>query len=130
MEQLLPRPAAESIQGTFYSGSGYQTFGSFSVRQADHWVFGGTGLMDGDTFGGGLISGIETDKLGPYSEGFTLLATGTNASGPAHMVIKEFPDGNFLFNASSVSSVRAIPSDTSWRRIIRNLIDKSDFAYR
>ena len=130
MEQLLPRLAAEPILGTFYSGSGYQTYGSFTVSWANSWVFNGTGLTNGDTFGSEVISGLETDKLGPYSEGFTLLATGTNASGPAHMVIKEFPGGNFLFNASSVSSVRAIPSDTSWRRMIHNLIDKSDHAYR
>ena len=126
MEQILPRTAIEPLLGTFYSQSGYQTYGSFRVVEADHWVFQGTGLSHGDRFGGNVISGVETDKLGPYSEGFTLLAVGDNVSGPAHMVIKEYPDGNFLFNSSSVSSVRALRSDTSWGRVVRNLVERAN----
>ena len=125
LEQQTDRSAIEPLLGTYYSESGYQTYGSFRVTEADHWVFDSTGLKTGDTFGAGVISGLETDKLGPYSEGFTLLAVGTNAAGPARMVMKEFPRGNFLFNTSSISSVRAIPRDTAWRRVIRNLIDQA-----
>jgi hypothetical protein len=125
LEQQLPRVAAEPILGTFYSESGYQTLGSFRVIKENHWIFDGTGLAVGDTFGGGIISGVETDKLGPYSEGFTLLAIGDNTSGPAHMVIKEMPAGNFIFNSSSLSSVRAIRTDTAWRRMIANILESS-----
>ncbi|WP_116106531.1 N,N-dimethylformamidase beta subunit family domain-containing protein [Lewinella sp. IMCC34191] len=124
LEQQSPRSAVEPLLGTYYSESGYQTYGSFRVTEADHWVFDSTGLGNGDSFGDGVISGLETDKLGPYSEGFTLLAIGTNAAGPAHMVVKEFPEGNFLFNTSSISSVRAIPRDSAWRRVIVNLIER------
>jgi hypothetical protein len=36
--------------------------GAYTVRRADHWVFEGTGLKDGDTFGGAYtIVGYETD---------------------------------------------------------------------
>ena len=124
-EQQLPRSVLEPLLGTFYTESGYQTYGSFRVTAAESWVFDSTGVENGDTFGQGIISGLETDKLGPYSEGFTLLAIGTNSSGPAHMVIKEFSEGNYLFNSSSISSVRAIPKDTVWRQVILNLINKA-----
>ena len=125
MEKTLPRATIEPLLGTFYSQSGYQTYGSFRVMESDHWVFKGTNLADGDTFGNNIISGLETDKLGPYSEGFSLLAIGDNEGGPAHMVIKEYPNGNFLFNSSSISSVRALRSDTSWRRIVQNLVERA-----
>ena len=124
LEQQLPRMAIEPILGTFYSESGYNTFASFRVVNHDHWVYGGTHLSDGDTFGNGIISGVETDKLGPYGEGFTLLAVGDNTSGGAHMVVKTFPSGNFIFNSSSISSVRAIRTDAAWRRILKNILER------
>lgn len=126
LEQQLPRSGIEPVLGTFYSESGYLSLGSFQVKKANHWVFDGTGLKNGEKFGNGMISGIETDKMGAYSEGFTLLAVGDNESGPAHMVIKSYPKGNFLFNASSVSSVRALKEDENWWIIVQNIINKSE----
>jgi hypothetical protein len=41
------------------------------------------------------------------------------------MVIKEMPAGNFIFNSSSLSSVRAIRTDTAWRRMIANILESS-----
>ena len=67
LEQQTDRSAVEPLLGTYYSESGYQTYGSFRVKEADHWVFDSTGLNNGDTFGAGVISGLETDKLRPYS---------------------------------------------------------------
>jgi N,N-dimethylformamidase beta subunit-like protein len=51
-------------QGGYHLSHGQHMDGSgaYTVRQADHWVFEGTGLRDGDTFGGEhTIVGYETD---------------------------------------------------------------------
>lgn len=124
--QGIPRSTAEPIIGTHYSLSGYQeAYGSYRVRKEDHWVFTNTNLANGDVFGADLISGIETDKLGPFSEGFELLAIGTSTNGPGHMVIKEFDRGNYLFNSSSILSVQALRVDPAWGTMVENLIERS-----
>lgn len=123
MEQQIDRSFVEPVIGTYYSESGYDCpFSSFRVMDDSHWVFDGTGLLNGDVFGKNVVSGIETDKLGPFSEGFKLLAIGNNTAGPAHLVIKEFEKGNFVFNASSISAVRALEVCEKWREIISNVI--------
>jgi len=126
LNQLIPRSIVEPIIGTHYSESGYQEpFSAFKVKKDNHWIYDKTELKNGDKFGEKLISGIETDKKGPFSDDFLLLAIGTNKNGPAHMVIKEFKSGNIIFNTSSVSSVRALKVDKNWRKIVNNLIDNT-----
>ena len=51
-------------QGGYHRSHGQHVDGSgaYTVRRAEHWVFEGTGLKDGDTFGGAdTIVGYETD---------------------------------------------------------------------
>jgi hypothetical protein len=51
-------------QGGYHLSHGQHMDGSgaYTVRRADHWVFEGTGLKNGDTFGGAhTIVGYETD---------------------------------------------------------------------
>ena len=125
MDQKTPRSAVEEIVGTYYSESGYNLpCSSFRVIDEKHWIFEDTNLKIGDRFGGDLVSCIETDKLGPYSKGFKLLAIGNNNSGPAHFVIKEYENGNFIVNTSSVSSTRALATDKVWSHIVLNIISK------
>ncbi|MEM1215127.1 MAG: N,N-dimethylformamidase beta subunit family domain-containing protein, partial [Bacteroidota bacterium] len=125
IEQRTDRSAVEPITGTYYSDSGYELpLASFRVVRPHHWVFKGTDVEYGDSFGDGVISGVETDKLGPFSEGFQLLAIGENTSGPAHLVIKEFAQGNFLFNSSSISSVRALSTCDVWQQLVKNVIER------
>lgn len=125
MEQATDRKAIEPILGTYYSESGYDMpYGSYKVLNAEHWIFKGTNLKNGDLFGEEMISGIETDKLGPYSEGFDLLAIGNNQAGPAHFVYKAFDQGNFIINSSSIASVRALENSAEWRQIVKNILHK------
>lgn len=47
----------------------------YSVQQADHWVFTGTGLTDGETFGDtDRLVGYEADGVPGGANGFNLLA--------------------------------------------------------
>jgi len=56
-------------------------------------------------------SGWETDKLHSTSGEVTVLAVGTNAEGPAFMVVKPTPGGGWLFNAGSVAFTPWIAAD-------------------
>ncbi|MFF5248479.1 N,N-dimethylformamidase beta subunit family domain-containing protein [Streptosporangium sp. NPDC000095] len=58
---------------------------SYTVRFAEHWVFEGTGLRDGDTFGRGAV-GYETDAAEYVEVDGVPLATGADGT-PADFAI-------------------------------------------
>ena len=108
------------------------------VERADHWIFDGTGLADGDLFGGdgaalgnpdgadsGGASGRYQSKIGRGSGGFDVLATGTNEHGPAQMAFRETDAGGWVFNTSSATFAGILDRDESGARIIRNLVDNA-----
>lgn len=111
--------------GTFYNEANYNFYAPYKVVLPQHWVFEGTNLTLGDTFGTPFCSGFETDQTNIYSDGFTLLAQGKNEFSPAHMVIRENPNGSFTFNASSILFAKSIPQDSTLQQILQNLIKKS-----
>jgi hypothetical protein len=115
---------------------------SYTVRFADHWVFAGTGLTDGDKFGLGAL-GYETDAADieeidgvPRVTGrdgtptsFTVLATADlrhwsayGQAGAATMGLFESGQGT-VFNAGTVNWASAI-GDPVVARITRNVIDR------
>lgn len=108
--QNLGRSQAK-ILGVRYSGAGYNTWSYFTVKQASHWVFQGTGYNNGEIFGalgynGGGASGWEMDKIDPeYSpSNVVLLAKGGNPDNSgAEMTYYDHPGGGFVFSASSIS---------------------------
>jgi hypothetical protein len=113
-----------SLTGTSYTEITYPKSSSYVVNSAKHWAYSGCGLENGDTvFHEG--SGWETDKIGHGSKDFEVLATGLNRVGPAQMVIKEYENGGWVFNASSMTFTQSLNKDEKASKILLNLINKS-----
>ncbi|WP_323378628.1 N,N-dimethylformamidase beta subunit family domain-containing protein [Streptomyces smaragdinus] len=119
---------------------------AYTVRFADHWVFEGTGLSDGDSFARGSL-GYETDaaeldwSLGvPRSTGrdgtprsFTTLATADlrhwrvyGQGGWATMGTHRLGAGT-VFNAATICWGRAL-GDPAVDRVTRNVLDRLSCA--
>jgi hypothetical protein len=119
-------------------------FGDYVVWNAHHWLYEGTGLQDGDSFGyrtpivgyevdGALFqwrSGIPTVTGADSSPtNYQILAvspatTGTGVQ-PGHhatMGIYFAPSGGAIFNAATTNWVSGLTSDTIVQRITRNAI--------
>ncbi|MBV1856194.1 N,N-dimethylformamidase beta subunit family domain-containing protein [Catellatospora tritici] len=115
---------------------------SYRVRFADHWVFAGTGLRDGDEFGRGAL-GYETDAA-DFTEvdgvprvtgrdgtppGFVILATADlrhwrhyGQGGHATMGVHRLGQGT-VFTAATVNWGAAL-ADPVVDRITRNVLDR------
>ncbi|WP_254897576.1 N,N-dimethylformamidase beta subunit family domain-containing protein [Kitasatospora sp. NA04385] len=125
-------------------GEGMAVMGreSYTVRFADHWVFEGTGLADGDAFARGAL-GYETDaaeldwSLGvPRATGrdgtpgsFAVLATADlghwrayGQGGWATMGVMRLGAGS-VFNAATINWGRAL-DDPAVARVTRNVLDR------
>lgn len=110
---------------------------SYTARFADHWVFDGTGVSDGSSFGLGAI-GYETDAT-PFSEvdcvpladnrDFVILATADlrhwrayGQGGFATMGIFELGQGT-VFNAATVNWGNTL-GDPVIERVTRNVLNR------
>jgi hypothetical protein len=123
-----------NLLGVLYTDPGAMTAAPYQVKHADHWVFAGTGLRNGDIFGEaslherihGGASGHETDKRSPYSPpGTTLLAKGTNQDdGGAEMVVYETASGGAVFSVGSITYPATILVDPHVSRITANVITR------
>lgn len=125
-------------------GEGMAVMGrdAYTVRFADHWVFEGTGLADGDAFARGAL-GYETDAAEldwsagvPRATGrdgtprsFAVLATADlrhwrayGQGGWATMGVFRLGAGT-VFNAATINWGRALP-DPVVARITRNVLDR------
>lgn len=121
-----------SLLGVVFTPAGAMTGAPYRVCDADHWVFAGTGLTNGDRFGEkslhrrcpGGASGHETDKRSPASPpGVHLLARGTNPDdGGAEMVVFDTPSGGAVFSVGSISYPCSLPIDEHVSRITANVV--------
>jgi hypothetical protein len=110
---------------------------SYTARFGDHWVFDGTGVSDGSSFGLGAV-GYETDAT-PFSEcdgvpladnsDFVILATADlrhwrayGQGGFATMGIFELGQGK-VFNAATVSWGNTL-GDPVVERVTRNVLNR------
>lgn len=59
---------------------------AYTARFADHWVFAGTGLRDGDRFGLGAV-GYETDAVDFTEVGGVPWATGRDGAPPSSVIL-------------------------------------------
>lgn len=128
--------------GSWGAGMGLIGRESYTVRFADHWVFEGTGLRDGDTFARGAL-GYETDAAEldwsagvPRATGrdgtprsFAVLATADlrhwrtyGQGGWATMGVFRLGAGT-VFNAATINWGRAL-TDPVVDRITRNVLDR------
>ncbi len=121
----------------FYPAS--QGHGGYTVHRSDHWVYEGTGLSDGDTFGrAATIVGYETDgALFTWENGlpvatggdgtpagFTILGLSPASMGNATMGLYVHPDGGTVFTAATIDWAQGLASDPSVARITANLLDR------
>jgi hypothetical protein len=128
----LGRPES-AILGVAYTRSGYGTFHPYQVKNANHWVFKGTGLKKGDLFGekginrgGPGASGLETDKRNQFTpSNAVLLAKGTNPQGGgAEMVYYDHPGGGGVFSVGSVSFTSSLIVDEKLGKVVKNVIER------
>ena len=121
-----------NLLGVVCTDSGIMTAAPYKVLNADHWVFAGTGLNNGDLFGEkslqeripGGASGHETDKRSPHSPpGTELLAKGINRDeGGAEIVCYETPSGGAVFSVGSITWVPCLLVDDAVSRITANAV--------
>lgn len=126
-------PSSELL-GVMTTFTGIMTAAPYEVRDPDHWIFEGTGLEAGDTFGEtaleerchGGASGCETDKVTRFApEGTRLLAKGTNPDdGGAEMVYYETDGGGATFSVGSITYTSALPVDEQVSTVTRNVLER------
>jgi hypothetical protein len=125
--------AESGLFGVAFTDPGVMTAAPYRVIAADHWVFEGTGLAQGELFGEkslhervpGGASGHETDKVTKGSpRTIELLAKGTNPDdGGAEMVYFEQGNGA-VFSVGSITWISSLFPDAHVSRITRNVIQR------
>ena len=128
----LRQESEASLLGVVYDDRAIMTAAPYKVIDAPHWVFQGTGLKNGDTFGHaslheripGGASGHETDKRSKSSPpGTHLLAKGTNKdNGGGEMVLFDTPSRGSVFSAGSITWPASILVDDAVSRITGNVV--------
>jgi len=123
-----------NLLGVVCTDSGIMTAAPYKVINADHWIFAGSGLQNGDIFGekslqeriNGGASGHETDKMSPHSPpGTVLLAKGTNIDdGGAEIVYYETASQGAVFSVGSITYVPCLLVDDAVSRITSNVITR------
>lgn len=124
-----------NLLGVVCTETGIMTAAPYKTLKADHWVFAGTGLKNGDLFGidslheriHGGASGHETDKISPNHSppGTILLAKGTNIDdGGSELAYYETSSGGAVFSAGSITYVASLLVDQPLSRITTNVISR------
>jgi len=123
--------------GTWYPAS--QGYGGYTAYRTDHWVYSGTGLVDGEVFGQEqTIVGHEVDgSLFTWSAGlpectgedstpsdFTILAVSPASNGSGTMGVY-YRGGGFVFTAATIEWAQGLPENPVVGRITRNVINRS-----
>lgn len=123
---------ASLLHGGFPPGSGYA---DYVVERSGHFVFDGTGLIDGAQFGGGLVVGEEVDGAQFVRQnglpvptgtdgtppGFEILATSPASSGSATMGLLQ-SDSASVFNGASLTWLTGLAADPVTERITENVL--------
>lgn len=120
------------LLGVVYDDNGAMTGAPYRVVDADHWVFDGTDLSNGDVFGirsqhmrcQGGASGHETDKISPHSPpNVHLLARGMNIdNGGAEMIIYDTDSGGAVFSTASINWNSSLLVDPHVSQITANVV--------
>jgi len=123
-----------NLTGLVTTETGIMTAAPYKTLNADHWVFEGTGLKNGDIFGEeslhervhGGASGHETDKMSASTpKNAVLLAKGTNIDeGGAEIVTFDTPSGGGVFSVGSITWPASILVSDAVSQITKNVIDR------
>lgn len=124
-----------NLLGVVCTETGIMTAAPYKTLNADHWIFAGTGLKNGDLFGinslqeriHGGASGHETDKISPKHSppGTLLLAKGTNIDeGGSEIAYYETKSGGAVFSVGSITYVASLLVDPPLSRITSNVLTR------
>ncbi len=143
---LDPARPERSVLGVAYRYDNYMTFAPYEVLRADHRLFQGTGLSNGDLIGVAGINGngasgweMDTSIAGPASAGIVvsangaddrgappanlvLLGRGTNPGFGADMTCYDTPAGGLVFSTGSISFIGSLIGDNALQQIVRNVL--------
>ncbi|MEX2646506.1 MAG: N,N-dimethylformamidase beta subunit family domain-containing protein [Gaiellaceae bacterium] len=119
------RPEAELVGAQYIGSDQGQRQGAYVVTEAPPWLFAGTGLAEGSTFG---RYGIEIDARAPSSPaGTRVLARIPDLMGPgrsAEMTYYETPAGARVLAAGAINFVASMTDprverlvDNAWREL-------------
>ena len=124
-----------NLLGVVFTDTGIMTAAPYEVVDADHWLFTGTGVRNGDTFGQeslheripGGASGHETDKTSPSSpHNVHVVARGLNPdNGGGEITYYDTPSGGGVFSAGSITYPSSILVDDTISRLTANAIRHS-----
>jgi hypothetical protein len=118
------------LTGVAYTIRGSKTYAPYRVSRPDHWIFAGTGVVAGETFGKqgafGAASGHETDKTNRYTpRGAVQLARGLNPRcGGADLIYIERANSGPVFSSGSITFVGALAHDPVLDRMMRNVLGR------
>jgi len=123
-----------NLLGIVFTYDGIMTSAPYEVLASDHWIYQGTGLRNGQTFGHlslhkrcpGGASGHETDKISPSSPAnIVRLAHGLNPdNGGADLSTYETPSGGAVFSTGSITWISSLLVDAAVSQITANVIRK------
>ena len=121
-----------NMLGVVFTDTGIMTAAPYEVVDADHWLFSGTGMRNGDTFGHeslheripGGASGHETDKTSTSSpSNVRVVARGLNPdNGGAEITYYDTPSGGAVFSAGSITYPSSILVDDTVSHLTANAI--------
>lgn len=121
--------------------------GAYTVKRAEHWVYEGSGLKDGEEFGGAsTIVGYETDgclfEIGPDGRPYP---TGTDGTPRDFQILAQSPAGRYeghqgmatmglytrggtVFTAGTTDWAHGLSQDPIVARITKNVLDRLSSA--
>ncbi len=116
--------------GNAFTDAGYETYCSYKVKSAGHWIFKNCAVKNEDEFGkSGIdnrgLSGDEMDKMNNNSSPHTiLLAKGTNPdNGGGEIVITENKN-NGILSFGSIACGSGLYKDKVFTQMIMNFMNK------
>jgi hypothetical protein len=118
------------ITGVAYTARSAETYAPYRVLRPDHWIFAGTGVVTGATFGErgvfGAASGHETDKMNRHTpQGAIRLARGLNPrGGGADLIYLDRANSGPVFSAGSITFIGALAHDLVVDRMMRNVLNR------
>lgn len=123
-----------NLLGVVFTDAGIMTAAPYEVLDAEHWIFAGTGVANGDVFGRdslheripGGASGHETDKVSADSPvGTEVVARGLNPDGGgADMTHFSTAGGGAVFSAGSITYPASVLVDPVVSRLTANVIGR------
>ncbi|MDA1056046.1 MAG: carboxypeptidase regulatory-like domain-containing protein [Planctomycetota bacterium] len=128
----LRQDTPDRLLGVAYTHTGFQTGAPYRVLDEAHWAFAGTGLKNGDRFGGqslhercpGGASAHELDKIGPDAPPHVAhLAKGDNPDDAgADLICFDTPSGGGVFSTGSLTWTLSLPIDDNVSTITANVL--------